>query len=224
MYGKRVDAVLWNDFDNPVRGEDKRTKFIANYIFDDGFASLEECASAVPDPEKWAYVCFCENWYAINAQSYISLISVSKEAVYVKESFDTISRQKKIPKFIRSHDIGPVFWANGIFCDLADIDPYLMVVRYDGVPFLDIVTISNTVVAFGMLFFATDICIRTDNYVWHVFPHYFSSNSMKYKIEKIRNLRKHGFQYWNPFSNNVAVNERDKNKQKRIRENNINFE
>ena len=41
MFGRRVVAVVWNEMNR--NGNDKRTRFIANYILDDGFDSLSEC-------------------------------------------------------------------------------------------------------------------------------------------------------------------------------------
>lgn len=43
MFGKRVNAVIWNDNKNPARGFNKKTRFVANYIFEDGYGALEEC-------------------------------------------------------------------------------------------------------------------------------------------------------------------------------------
>ena len=225
MFGCRCRAVIWNDVRNPARGLVKRTDFVANYIFDDGYPTLEECKAVVPQPEKWAYVLFHNNWYAVNAQSYRKAIVVSKEHAFVKMSrdghFRCLQQEAPIPEILEIHNIGPGHWVDGIYCDLLRIDPEISVVRHDGHPYTDAMTISNTVVVVGIQFFATDICIRNGNYVNHAFKHYFNDRSMEDQLEIIRDLRDQGIEYLNPFTQNTAVDEKDKNRQKRAREKGI---
>lgn len=228
MYGKRVNAVIWNDVRNPARGEIKRTRFVASYILDDGFASLEECKAAVPEPSKWAYVRFCGNWYAVNADSYRCVIVVSREYVRISEyagGSDSVVT-KHLPKKafleglkdIAPHDIGPRRWTDGVFQDFLRIDPDLQVTYGDGKIYTDPVQFINTVIVLGNFFFATDICIRTDNYVNHVFKHYYNDRSMERVYAEIKGLRSNGIEYWNPFTKNTATDEADKNRQKKARE------
>lgn len=216
MFGKRVKALIWNDF---LPGQsDARRWFVANYIFDDGFASLEECKEAVPSPEMWAYVCFCDNWYAVNADSYYRLIVVSKENIHI--STGQWQKADSIPSDIEFHDIGQKLWTQGIFSDFKVIDPALCVVDSEGYQF-DAVTTSNTVVAFGIPFFTNFIKIKNDRYVRHILAHYYNDNSMAEKMMRVRELREYGFEYWNPMSDEFVYDENAKNRIKRNAEKGI---
>lgn len=224
MIGKRVSAVIWNDTKNPARGANKRTRFIASYILDDGYGDIESCKEAVPHPERWAYVCFCGNWYAVNAQSYDLIQLVSKDAVHKKRGYaqhEVYSPEEAEFPHLYPHSIGPKYWVDGIYRDFLRIDPNLQVVDHNGIPFGDILTVSNTVVVIGIFFFATDVCIRRPGYVNHVLTHYYNDRSMEERLEKIEVLKGLGIEFWNPFSENIATDEKDKNRQKRAREKGI---
>ena len=229
MYGKRCNAVIWNDNYNPARGLVKRTRFVASYIMDDGFPSMEECQASLSHPDLWAYFCFCGHWYAIHADSYYQEVLVSKEAVYISKFYQNGGsiREKHHPDYnvseyiVKKHNAGPRKWTDGIYQDLLRIDPELQVLMSNGKPYRGKANLVNTVIIFGTFFFVTDICIRTDNYVRHVFYHYFNERSMDFNWRKIEIFRSQDQEYWNPFSNHTAKDSKDMQKQKRMREKGI---
>lgn len=146
-------------------------------------------------------------------------MSTYNRGVSSKEKFDPSYRD--FESSIKKHKIGPKKWTDGIYQDLLRIDPDLNVVNSKGKPYTGETTIVNTVIAFGTFFFATDICIRTNKYVEHVFYHYYNDRSMESIWLKINHFRKHGIQYWNPFNDNVAMDQNDMRRQKNKREKDI---
>ena len=216
MFGKRVVAVIWNEMSR--QSGDKRTRFVAYYLFDDGFSSLSECKQNVPEPEKWAYVCFCDNWYAVNSDSYHRTIIATKENIILNE--DEIEIIDKIPPYLSPHRINQRLWMNGIYLDLETIDSNLKVVDSDG-HFPDPVTISNTIVTFGIPCFISEICIRRDTYAKHILTHYFNDRSLECQLEEIKELRDEGYEYWNPFNGERSSNEKEHRRNKRTSEKGI---
>lgn len=155
MYGKRCNAIIWNDTNNSARRPvDVRSRFVANYIFDDGFSSLEECKNTVPEPEKWAFVRFCGNWYAVNMYSYHSLIVVSKDFVYTstykkynRSYHERYAREDYVyPSSLREHYAGDSEWRDGIFQDLRRITDDIVVVKHNNIPYQTMRTIKNTII------------------------------------------------------------------------------
>lgn len=226
-YGKRVNAIIWND----SRRRDPRTRFVANYIFDDGFDSLDECATAVPRPADYAYVCFCGQWYAVNLVSYHREIVVSREFCHYKRDWDPVRRCSVSEKIAISEfdfpdtmhtDPGRSAWKRGIRTDLERIDADILVCDVSGRPFADRVFINNSIIAFGICFFTNEISIKTDSYVYVVLNHYFGARSVEhFAFSVLPELRKSGVCYWNPYTDDCSYTDSERQAKRRKRESGV---
>lgn len=209
MFVKKVQAVIWT---SPY-DMDARRDFKATYVFDDGYESLDECTSKIKelgyDPKLFVFVKFCEQFYAVNICSYYSYVVISRKSlIYNKDHRDkemTIVPLGTSPadrgdlpeiKMLAQHN----FWTPGIQQDLQLIDPNVSM-TWNGMPVDDrTILFNNILITLGREFFITEICIKTDNYVEHVFRNYYNENSMALKRREIEKCRRDGYQYYNPFT------------------------
>lgn len=209
MFIKKVQSVIW--MQRNYNG-DARRDFKATYVFDDGFLSMQSCEETLRnlgyDPRDFAYVFFCGQWYAININSYYSYIIVSNDSlIYPKGQFtpghNSISRvewnSSRLPATAR---LAPdqKHWADGIVHDLMSIDHDIMVSTVDGMISRSSVMFNNIVITLGREYFITEICIRSADYIQHVFGNYYSQKSMSYIKQRIEPLKRAGYEYYNPFT------------------------
>jgi len=205
MFAKKVEAVIW--MDRTAKG-DMRRCFTPLYIFDDGFPSIEECMGAVKEQGlsecDFVYLRFCGFWYAVNIHSYKSHVVVTAEHIFSSEfafsffSKFSIEEAKSIDFRINSFSTDRKKWQDGIEIDLRRIDPDIFIET--NAQKKTSVLENNTIITFGLHFFKTEICIRTNDYVDHVFANYFNDKSLQYQAETIRYLRIDGTEYYNPFT------------------------
>ena len=216
MFAKRVQACIWNSKSTP----DQRRNFKALYIFEDGFPSIREAARALHllklNPERFVYVCFCNFVYPVCLNSYFNGIVVSSATVYfLNQKFGqwdsapisdfSVSYLRFVPTSIPDKKS----WKDGIVYDLHLIDFDIKVIDYHEKPCGKILT-NNAETVFGQRFFKSEICIRTNEYVEHVFAHYFNPKSLAFEYTQIVDLRRMHYEYWNPFSRSTSRTEKDK--------------
>lgn len=220
MYGKKVKALIWND--ETFQSKDIRRTFQPVYIFDYGFDTLEEAKQAVTEEDYeedcFRYVCFCKQWYPAHLHSFYEGMVISRNRIrHYEEAFGnwvTIPRHKNLKPEILDFFAGSNAWQKGIYEDLSIIDESVCVYASEGASISDVET-NNTLITFGIPHFSTEICIRTNSYTEHVFQHYYSDKSMEYEMKKVKELRSMGVEYYNPFSKETSINEKEKNRKNR---------
>lgn len=197
MFNKVVDAVVWDDCRKPGR----RESFAAEYVFDEGFSSLDECAGILVDPEKYVYLWFCDQWYAINGRGRKSWLVITKNSCYEVSRGRVLKTLLPVYNFKETffHDSGRKRWPAGIFLDLVHIDPNLELQGCDGIPAKSLVETSNAAFMFGSLFFSSALRLDYDC-LSHVLPHYFEGKELERKWNVAdRLMQDHAFS-WNPFT------------------------
>ena len=219
MFAKRVQSVIWMDHTGITK--DMRRDFQSTYLFDDGFETIEEMKSKLEElgftTEHFCILHFCDMYYAVNLHSYRDKIVVTKENVYQQtRAFGTTEKTAVEDFTSKPITTAPSFdtkkWQDGIVVDLVMIDPNISV-SINGRTFTPFfIEGNNTIIAFGLNFFITEIRIMTDSYVSHVFANYFNDNSLKFIEKDIQRLVNAGYQYYNPFQQTVSKNDAERKK------------
>lgn len=214
-YGKRVSSISWDDY----RSCDNKKEFDAEYIFDDGFDSIDEIKAALPEPEKYVYVRFCDQWYAVNGRGRSFWLVVAADKCY--ECSSGIIRifplaAYSFPK-IHYHDAGRSRWREGVFLDLVRIDPDIEVQSADGQPAGDLTEASNTIIMFGSLFFTGELLVGSDGILNNVLPYYYGGDDLDKKWAEADRLRRSMVYSWNPFTGECSHSEAVRDNRKRIK-------
>lgn len=211
MFAKKVDACFWV---NETASGKKKQRFAALYVFDDGYKTQEKCEKAIEKlglTQKFACISFCGQWYGLSMQSTDTHIVVTKENVYF--SLSLYAEYSVYPIKEAKHAwfapfefrMDKKFWQDGIYRDLLMVDPNALVV-YEGVAHKTGSFAANALVCFGLHFFKTEICIRTDAYTEHAFAHYFGNRELRDISGTIAQLRADGYEYYNPFTKEKSRN------------------
>ena len=205
MIVRHVECAYWME-----RGGRRCAKAV--YVFDDGFESLEEAKKAVENtgchPENFRYVRFCNGWYAVYVRGYSRNVVISSECIKGNlEAFQETHEITASPELFASPSVPDRKpWQHGIVHDLLLADENIAVCTADGNDERSAVMTNNVIITFGIQYFASELCIRSDSYVRHVFSRYFNPLSMEYIWQDIRELRDSGIEYYNPFIKTSSKN------------------
>lgn len=221
MFAKKVESVIW--MNNYTTG-DRRRNFCALYVFDDGYETEEECLHTVNQlfqrPKQFATIRFCGQWYAINLHGCISHIVLTKEHVYYSEGFErykkiSLEKAEELQLTPASYCPDEVAWQDGIQVDLMQIDNDIQMQFGKRRVAPMSIEANNILICFGHHFFASEICIRTNDYANHVLSAYYNDQDLEDIADIIIGLRKIGYKYYNPFSNTASYSYREKKKKEK---------
>lgn len=227
MFAKKIQSVIWMDGPALREGREARRHFESIYLFSDGFSSMEQTKEAVKDlgfaPESFLYLCFCGMWYAVTLDGNDSFAVISKERVYFRlvqfGDIFTVDIGECDPSLLVVRDSPAQYtkkWQDGICLDLKAADPDLALYDPAGTLLPDTrILWNNAVIVFGLGCFIREIRITTNDYVAHVFSNYFNDVSMQYEYETIEELRKQGYEYYNPFLKTFSETESEKRKKEK---------
>ena len=218
MFIKKVQSVIW--MQRPYNGDGRRD-FKATYVFDDGFLNIQSCIDTLQklgyEPKNFAFVSFCDQWYAVNINSYNSYIIVSADNLFFpKGQFEPGHHSISKNEWNKSRLPAARFlmpdrkrWADGIVHDMMSIDQNITVFTTEGMVSRSSILFNNIVITLGREYFTTEICIRSADYIQHVFGNYYSQKSMSYMMERIAPLMRAGYQYYNPFTGVAARDKKE---------------
>lgn len=199
---KKVTPISWPD----CRKSGHILHFDAEYDFDSGFAQQDMCKSVIPDADKYVYLLFCGQWYAINGRGARSWQVVTAENCYEWNAGSI--KVVPLPEYefpdINYHDAGRSRWQPGIFRDLVLIDNRLTLFDSACSMIHQLTEISNAVCMFGSLFFSTELPLFADELLERVLPYYFEGDMLERKWEEADRLSRGNVYSWNPFTGETS--------------------
>lgn len=211
MIVKYVECARWMS-----RGGRRCAKVV--YVFDDGFASLEDAKDKIKKlgciPENFRYVRFCSSWYAVYTMGYRRNIVVSpSECKGHTEKFQPPQDIKFDASLFASPSVSDrKKWQDGIIKDLTLADQDFAVFRADGSKETNAIMENNVLIYFGITGFASEICVRTLQYVERVLRHYYNPTSLMYAFDEIEEARENGAEYYNFFTKTSSKSYREQHK------------
>ena len=225
MFARKIQSVVWMDKKALSEGRDARRNFESLYIFDDGYGTKEDVLNAVRDmglnEQDFVYIFFCGMWYAVHLRDYRSFAVISGEGVYYSFTFMEATHRVSAKAFVSSgagrfvSGLSPdkKLWQDGIVHDMRMVDSGIRAEDSLGGEVIPSSALwNNTVITLGRMFFASEIRITTDDYVAHVMSNYYSDRSLDYEYDRIADLRKRRYLYYNPFTGEKSRTESERRK------------
>ena len=229
MFARKMQSVLWNDEKALREGRVAKRNFESLYVFDDGYETKEELIGVITTagiiPNRFVYICFCEMWYAVHIYTYERYLVISKESIYYRfhNSFEPGPlRSDGFPegtvRYILPCTAHNKKWQDGVARDILMADPDIHVEYADGSTVRDTSILwNNTVITFGRMFFAREIRITTDSYTSHVLSNYYNDRSLNFEYDRILQLRREGYMYYNPFTGEASKTPKERSAKEKMR-------
>ena len=219
-FAENIQATIWTD------GPEQRREFRAWYLFEEGFSCLAEAVRVIElaglFKDGFRYVVFRGNIYPVSWHDWHANVVLDRVNFYVQNKAFTVWETHPLQEITKYDFMFPIEvmpdenkWQDGIPYDLKLADPNICAVDHNG-DFCHEVEENQAIILFGMKYFISEIAITTDNYIRHVFSHYFSDLSCDYKIGELREFRNEGYTHYNPFSQTKSRSQRESKKKRDV--------